>query len=77
MVDDSRQAGAETNSLRQIEVTEAMIDAGLEALLSHFPDSASLYDDSAVRAIFLAMYAEAQFSSGKEPQSLSSFREQT
>jgi hypothetical protein len=76
MVDDCRQAGAEIDCSRHVEVTEAMIDAGLEALMSHFPDSASYYDDRAVRAIFLAMYAEVQFSSGKEPQSLSSSREQ-
>lgn len=51
----------------QIEVTPAMIEAGLEELLGFFPDSASYYDGRAVCAIFTAMCA-ARFLSAKEPQ---------
>lgn len=39
------------------EPSSAMIDAGLEELMGHFPDSASGYDGRAVRAIFMAMDA--------------------
>jgi hypothetical protein len=48
------QHGIETAKIR---VSPAMIDAGLEELMGHFPDSASGYDGRAVCAIFTAMCA--------------------
>lgn len=50
-----------------IEVTPAMIKAGLEELMNGFPGSASDHDAPIVESIFKAMYA-ARYSQASEPQ---------
>lgn len=60
------ETDAQNDSGVAIEVTPEMIEAGLEELISGFPDSASHYDGRIVARIFLAMQA-SRSASGQRP----------